>query len=116
MIKRDTLKEYSKLNPPKSDFVFAEEFLPKPSDRDYKSGGIDRFFLKKINETSIVEVNIQNYGSTTPMLYEKISLWWRISGPISEVRSVNEKTIKKSQSMMPGISGKLINPLQFFKG
>lgn len=112
---RNILKEYTKLNPPESEFVFAEEFLPKPDESDYKDGKIERFFVKKINETSIIEVGRQNYKATTPMLYEKSKLWWHISGNLDDVESKNEKTLKQSRSIMPGLEGKLINSSQFFK-
>lgn len=114
-MKKDILKEYSKLTPPNSIFVFAEEFLPTPTDEDYSNGGINRYFVRKINETSIIEVDRQNYKSTTPMLYEKAELWWMISGYVDEVVSKNKKTLKSSRDVMPGLEKKLINPVQFFK-
>lgn len=112
---RNILKEYSKLSPPEVEFVFAEEFLPKPTTPDYNHGKIARFFVKKINEVSIIEVDRQNYKSTTPMLYEKAELWWMISGYFDEVVSKNKKTLKASRDIMPGLEKKLINPSQFFK-
>lgn len=112
---RNIIKEYSKLNPPASSFVFAEEFLPKPDDSDYKEGKIERFFVRKINETSIIEVDRQNYRSTTPMFYEKSNLWWYISGNIDDVESKNKRTLKQSRKIMPGLENKLINATQFFK-
>jgi spermidine/putrescine-binding protein len=114
-MKKNILKEYTKLNPPSSEFVFAEEFLPKPNESDYIDGGIERFFVKKINENSIIEVSRQNYKATTPMLYEKVELWWNISGYLHEVVEKNKKTLKASKLIMPGLEGKLINPSQFFK-
>lgn len=114
-MKKDILAEYSKLNPANSIFVFAEEFLPKPSPDDYSDGGINRYFVRKINESSIIEVDRQNYKSTTPMLYEKAELWWLISGYLEEVVSKNKKTLKASRDIMPGLEKKLINPSQFFK-
>lgn len=114
-MKRDILKEYTKLSPPDSTFVFAEEFLPKPDQSDYTAGKIERFFVRKINETSIIEVDRQNYKLTTTMLYEKAKLWWYISGDLKEVDAKNKKTLKQSRSIMPGLEGKLINSTQFFK-
>jgi len=114
-MKKNILKEYAKLNPTTKDFVFAEEFLPKPTDRDYEDGGISRFFVRKVNETSIIEVNRQNYKETTPMLYEKVELWWEISGRQEEVISKNKKTLTVSRKVMPGLEEKLINPSQFLR-
>jgi hypothetical protein len=114
-MKKNILNEYSRLNPPSSDFVFAEEFLPKPNQRDYDSLGIVRFFVRKINETSIIEVNRQNYKESTPMIYEKAELWWEISGQLDEVITKNKKTLIASRTIMPGLEGKLINLSQFFK-
>jgi len=114
-MKRDILKEYSMLDPLRSDFVFSEEFLPNPTDEDYSDGGIQRYFVRRINESSIIEVNRQNYKSSTPMLYEKAELWWIITGNLDDAVFKNTKTLKASRNIMVGLENKLINPSQFFK-
>lgn len=112
---RSILEKYAKLNSDQKIFVFAEEFFPKPTTSDYELGGFERFFVKKINETSIIEVTRQNYQDITSVLYEKVKLWWEISGNVDDVITKNKNTIKSSRTIMPGLEDKLINPTQFFK-
>ncbi len=114
-MKRSISEKYAKLNTDQKNFVFAEEFFPKPNGSDYEAGEFERFFVKKINETSIIEVTRQNYQDTTSVLYEKVKLRWEISGNLDDVVNKNKNTIKSSRTVMPGLEDKLINPSQFFK-
>ncbi len=102
------------------------EFFFKPTDDDYKVKGSSRFFVKKVNDTKIIEVNYQMFENINSNLYTGITIYWHISGPKNDVyikgklqmagvEDLNKRIIKQSEKLMPGIKNKLINPLQFYK-
>lgn len=105
---------------------FAEEVTIVPSEEDYNDESITRYFVKKINDFRIIEVDRPQYNNLNDDIYQKVSLLWYISGPkrsiikngVEQVKGVYEKnmnSIKKANSYMIGIENKLINPLQFHK-
>ena len=125
-MKPNILTQYSKLNPISLNLVYAEEFLPTPNDEDYEVGYITRYFVRRVNDPVIIEVNLVNHGSSANELYEKVDLVWTISGPkndvfaggniqLSGVEEKNTKSVKAASKFMPGIENKLINPSQFFR-
>ena len=102
------------------------EIFLKPTEDDYKLKQVSRFFVKKINDARIIEVNYEMFGNINSDLYAGISAVWYISGikndvyingklQLRGVEDLNKQTIKKSEKLMPGIKNKLINPLQFYK-
>lgn len=61
------------------------KYRPTPTDSDYKSGYINRYFAKKVNENVIWEVE---YGTTSTInnaLYKVVKLNWKITGPKNNV-------------------------------
>ena len=102
------------------------EFFPKPTVDNYKDSFIPRFFLKKINDYKIIEVDFKDFGNANPDLYYRIMFNWSISGPKNSIyvkgklqsvgaEELNKKSIKNAEKSMVGIKNKLINPLQFYK-
>ena len=123
---KSILTSYSKLNTVPPTFVYAKEFLTAPSDSDYKRGFFVRYFVKRVNDGVIIEVNRENYESITAALYESVDIRWEIAGTKNNVYSngklqssgvteKNTKSIKTAEKVMPGITNKLINPTQFFR-
>jgi hypothetical protein len=90
---------------------------------------IDRYFLKKVNETSIIEVDIEQYQKwlskqIDSIIYEGVSVTWTIAGELEDtiingtlikgVRTKNNLQIQYANTKMPGISEYLNNPLQYY--
>jgi hypothetical protein len=90
---------------------------------------IDRYFLKKVNETSIIEVDIAQYQKwlskqIDSIIYEGVSVTWTIAGELEDtiingtlikgVRTKNNLQIQYANTKMPGISEYLNNPLQYY--
>jgi hypothetical protein len=106
--------------------VYAEEFLPSPSEADYEDGYITRYFVRKVNDPAIIEVDLLNYQSISNELYSSVDLEWIISGPkknvyvggkiqLSGAEEKNEKSVNVAAKSMRGIENKLINFSQFFQ-
>ena len=123
---KNILVQYSKLRPVSLKFVYAEEFLPSPTAEDYESGQITRYFVRRVNNPIIIEVNLQNYESVSNELYGRVDLEWTISGPkndvyvlgkiqLSGVEEKNSRSVRDASKVMSGIENKLINPSQFFR-
>ena len=123
---KSILTSYSRLNTVPPTFVYAKEFLPVPSDSDYRRGFFVRYFVKRVNGDVIIEVNRENYESITKSLYESVDIRWEITGTKNDVYSngklqssgvteKNTKSIKIAEKTLTGITNKLINPTQFFR-
>ena len=118
--------KYLELNTFPVVFQYANELHPRPTQQDYSRGYIMRYFVKKVNDSPIIEVSYQNYETLSKFLYVMTSLKWEISGTKNDifingtiqsngVYNNNLNSIKNAEKILPGISKKLKNPLQFYK-
>ena len=82
---------YSNLSKSSLQTNFPISFTPQPTEGDYQTGEITRFFAKKRNENIYYEVQ-DTRVSTNPM-YAVFSLQWVISGKESIVASINQNTV-----------------------
>lgn len=100
-----------------------------PTAADYQAGFFRRYFLKKLNETSILEVNDEQFNLWKSSvidrnLYNGIELLWFISGPIEDtyekqikivgVYSKNERQLAIATRQMPELTAKLNNLIEFY--
>jgi hypothetical protein len=93
-----------------------------------RDGYFTRYFLKKINETLIVEVSAEQYAAYQNRkidnnMYTAAALRWQITGPlqtvtvpvkITGVLDANQQSIKQIEKQIPGISSKLTNLTEFY--
>ena len=109
-------------------------FVPKPTEKDYELGEIQRYFAQQVNndESEIFEISKQEFGAANlSPLYLAISVRWRISGPADSSRRVvngevirertgiveaNTTAVKQAAKKMPAIAQKLANPYQLWRG
>lgn len=86
-----------------------------------------RYFVKKVNEKFIYEVGQQNYNDLmSSTFYNFTSLNWKVrgieysvvdsNGGIEGVAEYNQKLIAIAEISIPGITKKLINPLELYQG
>jgi len=108
-------------------------FTPQPSNSDYETGEIQRYFVQQVNQINgeIFEVSKYNFTELqSSPLYLRVSLRWKISGPAESVRTnvngklirersgvleANQAAITQAAIQMPRISQKLSNPFQFWR-
>lgn len=74
-------------------------FTPQPTQENYQTGEITRFFAKKLNENVYYEVEDIRV-STNPM-YVVFSIQWLISGEESYVKTTNQKTVELYMRQFP---------------
>lgn len=104
--------------------VYPIYFKPLPKNKDYSSGYINRYFVQKINDLIITEVDKNNYNEISLSVYNKLTVRWIISGPKNNVyknktldrvgvTEQNNKTLSVNEKKMTGIKNYLNNPLEF---
>jgi hypothetical protein len=107
--------------------VYPVYFKPFPKTKDYSLGYINRYFVQKINDLIITEVNKNKYNQISSTVYNKLSIRWIISGPKNNVyknkilnrigvTEQNVKILNVSENKMMGIKNYLNNPLEFWNG
>jgi hypothetical protein len=107
--------------------VYPIYFKPFPKSKDYSSGYINRYFVQKINDLIITEVDKNNYNEISSSVYNKLTVRWIISGPKNNVyknkmldrvgvTEQNNKTLSVNEKKMTGIKNYLNNPLEFWGG
>jgi hypothetical protein len=90
-------------------------------------GYINRYFVQKINDLIITEVNKNKYNQISSTVYNKLSIRWIISGSKNNVyknkildrigvTEQNVKILNVSENKMMGIKNYLNNPLEFWSG
>ena len=110
------------------NYVYPDEYIPNPTTSVYSTGYITRYFVQKVNDISvIIEVSMDSYNDVQPIMYNKVSFDWLISGPQRNtyaangvmqsmgVYETNVNRINVANENMIGIKDKIINPLQFYK-
>lgn len=100
---------------------------PSPNANDYLNGYINRYFVKKINDNTIYEVDSVGYADVSNTLYTKSSLSWKITGrpknsndgkTVTDVGviSYNSYSISVLEKTIPGIRNILRNVVEFWRG
>ena len=107
--------------------VYPVYFKPFPKTKDYSLGYINRYFVQKINDLMITEVDKNMYNNISIQYYNKLIIQWIISGPknnqynnkILERKGVQEQniqTLNDGEKSMKGLKTYLNNPLEFWGG
>jgi hypothetical protein len=103
--------------------------LNAPTAEQFKAGSYTRYFIKKVNESKIIEIDASQFelwqsNQFDPAMYTAIKMQWYISGPIEDtrptlvlhlgVRTKNLNQIAAAETTLPGISKVLTDPLQYY--
>lgn len=106
-----------------------KSYTPIVNQNDRVAGFITRYFIKKTNESKIIEIDLQQYNAYLAKridknLYQTIAIKWIITGTLEtqyrngvELPSVmqqNLNAIRVAQETMSGINIVLSNPIQFY--
>jgi hypothetical protein len=117
----------NKLNLPINNIV--NEFII-PTEEEYKKGFFTRYVLKSNKSSNkFVEVTSSSFNKIIQIpdiaiLYNSISLLWKLTGPEldvynnnirikSGIKDTNLRSIQEAEKNLKGISTYLTNPLQF---
>lgn len=110
-----------------SNDVYPSYYKPFPSSKDYKNGYINRYFVQKVNDLIITEVDKDKYNKIYTQYFNKLVIQWIISGPknnqyknkILDIKGVQEQnilTLTENENKMKGLKTYLNNPLEFWNG
>jgi len=92
--------------------------VPMPTESDYKTGYIIRYFMQKTNDavSPVYEVSRETYSIfITNYFYTCINLDWKIVGTDDEIKEANLKSVKRAGTKLPAIINYLPYLLQFKK-
>ena len=90
------------------------KYYPSPTENDYKTGEIQRYFAKKVNENIYTET----IGLFQNNLYIGFSIPWLITGDKDNVAKVNQRIValKEAELKIIGLGVYLKNNyIQFYK-
>jgi ribosome-associated protein YbcJ (S4-like RNA binding protein) len=108
--------------------IFPRAYLFSSSDIDYSIPYTRRYFVKKINDNDVIEVEGDNFRNLPENIYKKSSINWQVSGIQRDVikdgkviqegaYEYNRKQVKLAEKDMTGITLKISeNYLNAFKG
>jgi len=110
-----------------SNDVYPSYYKPFPTLKDYEKGYINRYFVQKINDLIITEVDKNIYNKIYVNYFNKVVIQWIISGPKNNqyknkildrkgVQEQNIQTLVEYEKSMKGIKNYLNNPLEFWDG
>jgi hypothetical protein len=121
---------YQNLKPAELVFDVPSPTIISITIQHIKAGLIDRYFIKKYNDTHIMEIDLTQYEKwlskkIDSVVYSAVKIPWSITGPIDDelvngtlikgIRNKNLLQVISANSKMPGLSNFLTNPLQFYQ-
>mgnify|MGYP003142047194 CR=1 FL=1 len=111
-VQSDSFDYYNGLN--KQRALKIESNVTVPTEDDYKSGRLKRYFAKKTNEKSSPVFEISEDDFETSPLYDYVSLVWYLKGNKRRVFNLNRREILIASRTIPNIS-KLLPDYQYYR-
>ena len=113
----------------KTKFDSPERFFPQVTPQDIQQTYINRYFVYKINDQQVIEINKQQYdglnsGKLDNNVYAGIRTVWYVAGPAATtttgtvsnpgVIQKNQTTINRINRAYPGFNRVVDNPLELY--
>ena len=113
----------------RTKFIMPWQVTPVITPEDRAAGNINRYFIKKINDAAIFEIDKTQFDAHANNIIDSnmfytTKLIWYITGAVNDetagavvkqgVRSKNLTQIAYANQAMPGLSTVLTDPLQFY--
>jgi hypothetical protein len=129
VIESDATKKYKELKTVQTSFKTPNTFIPVVTEADRKAGFITRYFLKKVNQQQIIEVDSTQYTSWQTReidnnIYSGVQIKWTITGPMQDtfqngvltkgVVTKNIEAMRTVETKFPEIFDVLTNPIQYY--
>lgn len=99
-----------------------DPYFLQPTQEDYDSGFVKRYFYKRKGSLTINEVDEKGFGKIDSPYYQKLELKWKIIGPYNDsadgekgIIDTNRRTIQIYQNKFTGIEKYLTNLTQAAK-
>lgn len=128
-IDSDLTKKYKELKTVQTNFKTPNTYIPVITEADRTAGFITRYFLKKVNQRQVTEVDVTQYTSWKSReidnnLYSGIELKWTITGALQDsiqngvvmkgVATKNVEAMRTVETQFPEIFDILTNPIQYY--
>ena len=108
------------------NYVYPKFYTFIVTENDYKNEFVYRYFVQKINDTSVIEVSDKNYNNIQKNLFNKLVVTWHLIGPERNVfvdgklyeQGVYEKNLKEinaAAQSMPNLKNIITNYTQYNK-
>jgi hypothetical protein len=129
VVKNSLVDQFKKLKTVETKFNQPKTHIPIINQQDRMNGSITRYFLKKINEQNIIEIDAEQFddaasGKIDNNLYTTTKVEWSITGPLENsygngttilgVKTKNYKAIVDAEKLLPGIITKLTNLIEYY--
>ena len=124
------IDQYQKLKPSiQIKTITPNQSIIKITKSDIKSTVIKRYFIKRYDSLNVLEIDSLQYklwqsNKIDKNIYTAVMIDWYIAGAVDDVnqngvlvlgvRSKNIKQIKYANSILPGITSFLTDPLQYY--
>lgn len=125
----DTVTFYKKQKNINVKFDVPKNSIIQVTPTDIKNGFIYRYFVKKINDSNIIELDSNEFAKYEsnqfdPLMYVAVSFKWIISGNLNDdqstgvfkrgVLTTNRLTVQAAETQMLGISEKLTDYAEYY--
>lgn len=123
-------KSYKQLQPDlKTTYESFTAAITVPLADDYTAGFVSRYFIKRINSTSVYEISAETYSNfqqklIDPNIHVAVEIKWYITGPVNDVvndsittygvTTKNMEEISKAVKTIPELSKHLTDLIQFY--
>lgn len=129
VVKNSLVDQFKKLKTIETKFEQPKTHIPIITLQDRKNASITRYFIKKINDQAIMEIDADQFdavasGNIDSNLYIATKLEWSIAGPIENtyangttilgVKTKNYKALIEAEKALPGIIVKLSNLIEYY--
>ena len=98
-------------------FVYPKIYNLIVTQNDYDNGYIIRYFVKKINDSKVIEVSENNYNQISSQLFSKVMVEWKLTGPLINIYvngKLYEQGIYESNLEKTNLAAKTIPELKNF--
>jgi hypothetical protein len=99
-------------------FNGVKQYIPTPTDLDYKRGYITRYFCQRANDTNgiVYEIDHKTFSNLSQnSFYTIVDLDWKIIGTDDEIKEANMKSVNRASKKLLSIQLYLPYLLQFKK-
>jgi len=113
------VKTFKRLKSINVQYESFRSYNVKLTTYDIQQGQINRYFIKKINEQPITEIDNQTYQkwvnkTIDPNMYSAVEVTWIIAGDKDRAATNNANQIEFAKTTIPNIDMVLTSPLQYY--
>lgn len=115
----ETVKQFKRLRDINVKYESVQPYAVKLTQLDLIQGQINRYFIKRVNEQMVFEIDSATYQKwktrkIDPNMHIAVEIVWLISGDIEHVIAMNNIQIQYAKTIISNIGIVLNNPAQYY--